>query len=188
MSKLNELALKYGTDKGSNGHNYCPMYEKHLPKKVNKFLEIGAWKGAGIRTFKEWYNNTGSFYALDRFLEGHGLVTIGELQAEGINSFQGDQKDMWFLEKIKDVFDVIIDDASHHWNDQIITFNVMFDKNTSSGGWYVVEDIFDELYWGQGIINDPKNNIRGLLKRNEILPSLIEEVHFYPEIIFIKRK
>jgi len=184
---LDEIFIKNGTDKSSLSHNYASAYEKHLPSKVNKFLEIGCYKGAMIRSFKEWYGE-GKFYALDRFLEGHGLITIEQLQSEGINAFHGDQKDMWFLEQIKDVFEVIIDDGSHHWADQITTFTLMFKNNVASGGWYVIEDIFDDVYWGQGLIKEAKDNIRGKLKRNEILPELIGEAHYYDEVIFVKRK
>lgn len=185
---LDEIFIKYETDKSSLSHNYAPYYEKHLPQKVNKFLEIGAWKGAGIKSFRDWYGGEGKFYAMDRFLEGHGLITIEQLQADGINAFQGDQKDLWFLEQIKDVFSVIVDDASHHFYDQIVTFQRMFPNNVEPGGWYVIEDVFDDLYWGQGIITDLKNNIEGLLKRKEIHAELIDEIHFYPEIIFVKKK
>lgn len=201
---LDELALKYGTDKSSEGHNYCPHYEKHLPEKVNKFLEIGAWKGAGIRMFKEWYNNEGQFYAFDRFLDGHGLITIGQLQAEGINSFEGSQSDLWFLETIKDKFTVISEDASHHWGDQILTFKRMFVNNMEEGGVYVCEDIFDEPYWGQGVIANFKDNLWHVLNRvshggnfesqmfsreeSDMLMPLIGEINLYTDIAFIKRK
>lgn len=51
---LDEIFIKNGTDKSSLSHNYASAYEKHLPSKVNKFLEIGCYKGAGIRSFKVW--------------------------------------------------------------------------------------------------------------------------------------
>lgn len=202
---LDELAIKYNTDKGSlNGHDYCPLYEKHLPEKVNKFLEIGVWKGAGIRMFREWYDEKGMFYALDRFIDGYGLITVGELQALGINSFIGSQDEMWFLETIKEQFDCITDDGSHHWDSQINTFKRMFVHNLSPNGVYVCEDVFDKTYWGRNIIHDPKDNLKGALlkfqkhgtlvtqcinqQESDTICAQIEEIHIYDTIVFIKKK
>lgn len=202
--RLNDLAIKYDTDKSDLGHNYCPLYEKHLPKTVNKFLEIGVWKGGGIRMFKEWYNHEGKFYALDRFIDGFGLITVSELQAEGINSFVGSHDEMWFLETIKEKFDVISEDGGHHWDAQINIFKRMFVHNIAPGGWYVCEDVFDETYWGRNIVHHPKDNLKGALLKfkehgdmvsqmfnqseSDLISSMIDEVHIYDEIIFIKKK
>lgn len=202
MSRLNDLALKYGTDK--IGHGYIPLYEKHLPEKVNKFIELGVWKGAGIRMFKDYYDGEGMFYALDRFIDGYGLITISELQALGINSYVGSQDEMWFLETIKDQFTVLSEDCSHHWDSQISTFKIMFVHNIEPGGWYVCEDIFDEPYWGRNIIHDPKDNLMGALKKwqqdknivtqaisqseSDLICPLIDEVHLYQNIVFVKKR
>lgn len=201
---LDELAIKYGTDKSSEGHNYCVLYEKHLPNKINKLLEIGVWTGQGIKMFKEWYNHEGMFYALDRFIDGYGLITISELQALGINAYEGSQDEMWFLETIKEKFTVLIDDGSHHFDSQINTFKRMFTHNVEPEGWYICEDVFDEQYWGRGIITDPTQNLMGAFRKylnggglitqmisqqeSDLLCSQIEEVHLYKDIIFVKKK
>lgn len=199
---LDDLALKHNTDKGSTGHNYCPLYEKYLPKKVSKFLEIGCFKGAGIRMFKEWYNHEGMFYTMDKFFGHELIVAISILQAEGINCIEADQNDLWRLELIKDKFDVIIDDGSHHWRSQIVTFKRMFLHNLLPGGLYVIEDVFDEPYWGQGLIKEAKDNINGALRKyletgslhtefisqdeSDLIASKIKDVQIHNEIIFIK--
>ena len=201
---LDSLSVKYGTDKGSLGHFYCEYYEKHLPLKISSFLEIGVWKGAGIRMFREWYNGEGKFYGLDRFIEGHGLVTIAQLQADGINAYDIDHDQMWALETIKEIFSVIVEDGSHHWDSQINIFRRMFVNNLEPGGLYVVEDVFDDLYWGRGLITDFKDNINGIMNKflreksihslligeseSSIISSMIEEVNIYQNIIFIKKK
>jgi hypothetical protein len=201
---LDDIALKYGTDKSSEGHNYTPLYEKHLPEKVGKFLEIGVWEGAGIRMFREWYNEQGMFYALDRFIDGYGLITVSQLQAYGINAFIGSQDDLWFLETIKEQFSVISEDCSHHWDSQINTFKMMFVNNIEPGGLYVCEDIFDDTIWGRNVVLDCKDNLRHILikyketgslvsrmvtqKESDTITSLIEEAHVYDKIVFVKRK
>lgn len=206
---LNELSLKHGTDKGFNpdtgiGHDYCPLYEKHLPKKINKFLEIGVWKGGGIRMFREWYKEEGMFYGLDRFIDGHGLIMPHELQAHGINCFDIDHDQMWALETIKEQFSVIVDDGSHHWDSQINIFRRFFVNNLESGGLYVIEDVFDDLYWGRNLIKNEKENIKGIMNKfksegtvesmmitkaeSDIIYSMIDDVNIYNEIVFIKKK
>lgn len=200
---LDDIFIKYGTDKSSLSHNYTPFYEKHLPKQIGNFLEVGAWKGAGIKSFKDWYGGIGKFFAMDRFLDGHGLITVAELQALGVNSYVGSHDDMWFLESIKEKFSCIIDDGSHHWDSQINMFRRMFPNNIEPGGWYIIEDVFDELYWGRGVIKKPEENIEWVLKRHlkdgyvhgelidekegKLLSNQIDEIHFYKNIIFVKK-
>ncbi len=200
---LGQIFNDCGSDKES-GHGYGESYEYHLPKKINKLLEIGCWQGAGITAFKQYYKDEGEFYALDRFLEGHRLITEGELQARGINALKGDHDDFVFLYTIKEQFSVIIEDGSHHFDSQINIFKIMFVKNLESGGVYVIEDIFDDLYWGRGLIKDLKQNIKGLLtkfknegniigdyitpKESEVICSMIDELFIYDNIIFIKKK
>jgi len=206
---LDEIFIKYNTDKGSNlGHNYSPLYEKYLPKKVNKFLEIGAWKGAGIKSFKEWYNHEGMFYAMDLFTEGWDLITPEQLQAEGINHFKGSQSDMYLLNGIKEQFTVIVDDGSHHTYDMITTFKHLFVNNLESGGMYIVEDCHDYKndWWRQGIVTEREDTLMGVIKKfvsyntvesklitrgeSEVIVRLIDEafVHETEEILFIRKK
>ena len=78
----------------------------------------------------------------------------------------------------------------------------MFVYNVEPGGIYVVEDAFDEEYWGQGIV-PVEQNIRNFFKRYKetgklestiitpkeckVIAELIDELNIYEEIIFIKR-
>ena len=58
MSTLNNLAIRYGTDKSSDNHNYCVKYEKYLTfnryDKLN-ILEIGVLDGKSLLTWKDYY-------------------------------------------------------------------------------------------------------------------------------------
>ena len=57
-SNLEKLAIKYGTDKSSEKHNYCEKYAKYLPfnryDKMN-ILEIGVLDGKSLQTWREYY-------------------------------------------------------------------------------------------------------------------------------------
>jgi hypothetical protein len=203
--RLDELALKHGTDKSSVNHNYCPWYEKHLPEKINSLLEIGCWKGASIKMFKEWYNNEGNFYAMDIF--GGEVISQTELASIGVRSYMGSQSDMNVLSKIKEQFDVITEDGSHHSYEQVFTFLHMFKHNVASGGWYIIEDLCccTDPYWWRNDTVGVENTALGIFKaylegrnlvsqnvtqeQNDIIMPLIESVHLYNDnIVFIKKK
>lgn len=127
---LDELAIKYGSDKSSLAHNYCPFYEQYLPKCPKKLLEIGVKEGASIRMWKDWFPET-KIFGLDLFEE----FPIPDI--EGVQFYKGNQVDHLLLEQLrKEDFDVIIDDGSHLSRHQMMTFFGLF-----NGKHYFIEDI-----------------------------------------------
>jgi len=127
---LDELAIKYGSDKSSLAHNYCPFYEAHLPKSPKKLLEIGVLHGASVRMWKEYFPEC-QIHAIDLFEEN----PIPDI--DGVVWHKGNQCDWLLLEWLRNEdFDVIIDDGSHNARDQMITFFGLF-----NGKQYYIEDI-----------------------------------------------
>ncbi len=205
MPTLDELAIKYNTDKSSLGHNYCPFYEKHLPEKVTNFLEIGVWKGASIKMFKEWYKNEGKFYAMDVF--GGEVISQAELLSIGIFSFPCSQSDTEFIKKIEEKFDVISEDASHHSDEQVLTFKNLFKNNLAKGGTYVLEDLCccSNPYWWRGVVTKFEDTALAIFKKfkeggtlecqfingdeSKELIGMIDSLEIYNDnIAFIKKK
>lgn len=201
---LESLCDFYGTDKIDIG--YLPYYKKHLPEKVNKFLEIGTWKGGGIRTFKDYYNGAGEFHALNISFGGE-IISIPSLHLLGIKPHEGNQSDVNYLWSIKDKFGVIIDDGSHHSDEQIISFKHLFLNNMEEGGVYVIEDVFGHKneFWRRGKVNTPEDTIMGVMRKylnggtltsqliseseSNQLMSIIDEVNIYDDqIIFCTKK
>ena len=146
MSTLNNLAIRYGTDKSSDNHNYCVKYEKHLPfnryDKLN-ILEIGVLDGKSLLTWKDYYYRS-NILGIDinpdckKYEEDRIFVEIGS---------QADDK---FLKQIKTQygpFDMILDDGSHMNSHMIYSFEHLF-GSVKSGGVYVIEDIGCS-YWGE---------------------------------------
>lgn len=136
---LNDIALKYGTDKSK--HGYCPFYEATLPKNPRKLLEIGVLSGASIRMWKEYFPNT-EIHGLD-------LFTDGVPDIDGVVWHKGNQCDWLLLEQLrKENFDVIIDDGSHNSRDQMMTFYGLF-----NGQHYYIEDLHacDEEFYRDGL-------------------------------------
>jgi hypothetical protein len=142
MPTLDELAIKYGSDKSSKDHNYTPFYELHLPKNPKKLLEIGVLHGASVRMWREYFPDT-EIHALDLFEEN----PIPDIP--GVTWHKGNQLDYKLLEALRNEdFDVIVEDASHNSRDQMITFYGLF-----SGKQYYIEDIHcaNEEFYRQGL-------------------------------------
>ncbi len=215
MGRLLEVAEKYickkypeGTDKGE--HGYLPLYEKYLPDTVNNFMEIGVWNGDGLRMFRDFYGGIGNFYAVD-YMFGDGTegkpVAAKQLLSEGFLAFEGGQSDLQFLSRLL-AMDVIVEDASHHSDEQVITFNYLFRNKLNSGGLYVLEDLkcCNDKFWWRDRINSFEDTalslFRGFLKgeqltsqyisqqENDELMKLIDRMYLYEDegIAFIFKK
>ncbi|UYZ61373.1 class I SAM-dependent methyltransferase [Hymenobacter weizhouensis] len=129
-------------------HHYFPIYEKifsFLQSGPIKILEIGVYKGASVRMWKEYFHE-------DSLLVG---VDINEMCKEHANPNRnvhiriGSQQDEVFLKNIIQEFgkfDLIIDDGSHVVSHMIDSFNYLFDEGLKDEGIYFVEDTHSN-YW-----------------------------------------
>ncbi len=140
IHELDELSLKYGTDKSPSGHWYTRHYHKYLNDiKNNKMniLEIGVHNGCSLRTWKNYFINS-EIYGLDI------LEKCKQHEEERIHIKIGDCTEESCAENLFndcDSFDVIIDDGSHHPEQIIKSFDIYFDK-LKPGGLYFIEDLF----------------------------------------------
>ena len=130
---LNELATKYGTDKGPGDHNYTAVYEQMFEGIRNeplKILEIGVADGASLRMWEEYFPNA----------EIHGIdINPCDIEHERITIHIGDQGDMKFMSSLGVDFDIVIDDGSHRVSDQIFSFKVLWPNTRLI---YIVEDMY----------------------------------------------
>lgn len=152
---LNDLAIKYGSDKSSEWHNYCPFYEQTLPKNPKRLLEIGCLHGASARMWREWFPET-EIHILDLFEEN----PIPDIP--GVIFHKGDQTNSYILHNLRKLsFDVVISDGSHNCRDEWITFFGLID----SCGLYVLEDAHcaDSEDFRQGLSFD--NTMLGMTKK-----------------------
>ena len=204
MKNLGELFNKYYSDKESS-HGYSKYYEKHLPKTVDKFLELGCWKGGSIMAFMEYYDYEGEFHVIN-YIFGGEIISKEALNDLGVIPHEGRQEDIKFLKSIGEYFTVISDDCSHHSDAQIITFKQMFVNNLESGGLYVIEDVFGHLdgedgaYWRRKV-NSAEDTIMPLCRKmnfesqyftkqeSDLILSMINTIDIYDDkIIFITKK
>jgi len=150
MKDFSSTAQRHGTDKFQ--HGYMPFYNTMLSEAISTILEIGCYKGASLRMWKELYPSA-QIHTIDLFGSSEN-ISKNEIEKEGFIAYKGDQSDIKFLSSIKTQFDLIIDDGSHNADHQQITFKHLFRNNLNKGGMYVVEDLHcctEEYYWNNRV-------------------------------------
>jgi len=143
---LDALGIRWKTDKASTDHNYLVHYEYFLgiPRDADfTLLEIGVFRGSSARMWSEWFENA-QIVGVDLKLPKL-KVTPNNLRL-----FTGDitsPKTLAGLQKKIQAPLVILDDASHKWDDQILGLQTLWPW-LSSGGRYIVEDLHTSYMTG----------------------------------------
>lgn len=192
------------SDKADWGHNYCVHYEKwfeSLRNEVFTFMELGIENGDSLRGWRDYFSVTE--------IIGVDNVESKLVFENRIYSYCCDQSDEKGLSRICLVDNplVIVDDASHISSLTIKTFEILFPL-LKSGGLYCIEDlscsyrngfegsqnltslkeptIMNYLFEMVHSINNPQYGIAGYTQPDKWKD--IEGVHFYPELVIIKKK
>jgi hypothetical protein len=148
-STLDEIGLKYGTDKASSGHDYLFSYERFLSAFRNDsftLLEIGGLTGASLRMWSEYFPNA-KIVCLDI------NPKVKEFESSRVSVEIGNAADQRFLKATIEKhgpFGVVLDDGSHRWDHLSIAFNAFYDGLVAPGI-YIVEDLhtnFEGRYAG----------------------------------------
>jgi hypothetical protein len=209
LPTLDALALRHGVDKSSKVHGYTRAYERHLAawrQRPLALLEIGIGGGASLRMWRDYFPQA-TIYGLD--------VKDCRLDPSRVRTFQGRQADEDVLERLLAVtgpLDLVIDDGSHLWADQIASFRKLY-PHVKPGGYYAVEDLHTS-YWDayksgdqptltflRGLVDDV--NLHGRsgygLPRNDpeyaalrldwnVYERTIDSITFYKSIAFVQKK
>lgn len=178
MSKLCELAEKYGVDKCPViNHQYTPTYDMLLwNKNPKKFLEIGIGNyelmsrivgtdykhGASLRMWKEYFP--------DCYIYGCDILENVIFQDERISTQLVDQSCPASLQEMMHNFgtmDIILDDGSHIEEHQRLSFSTLWEY-LNKGGYYIIEDV-------------RKNRLMEMSNiSNEFLDCKLKHVHDHP--------
>jgi hypothetical protein len=170
MKNLDKIAIKCGTDKSSEIHNYCEKYERYLPFERSEsisILEIGVLGGSSLKMWSEYYSNA-SILGIDI------NSACQQYASPNIAIEIGSQTDADFLSRVAKKygpFDLIIDDGSHMQSHVLFSFNCLF-KSLKSQGIYVVEDASCS-YWKkyEGGMNKPGTSV-------EYFKTMVDAVNF----------
>jgi len=138
---LSETGFTGGGDKGTH-HTYIPVYERILEPYRNKdisLLEIGIAQGQSLKLWKEYFNDNSKILGVDVNPE---CSKYKQSNIDVIINYAHVPEN--YTNK---TFDIIIDDGSHVFEDQVLCFNLLFSKHLNSGGIYIIEDIikFDKV-------------------------------------------
>jgi hypothetical protein len=139
MTRLNDIGLKYKTDKSSAHHDFLGLYEARLERFSNQpitLFELGVNTGGSLQMWAEFFPAA--------TIVGADVADLSHMDfGPQIRFRQGDPSDSLFLHRLIEEFgrpDVIIDDATHRWDHQIGTLQFLY-PILAPGGVYVVEDI-----------------------------------------------
>lgn len=144
---LKKYARQTGTDKLR--HGYLDDYAEFLPMNCKKMLEIGIAEGKSAILWQKFYGEQLQLSYIDLFINPD-FVSPAWAKERGIISYVGSQSDVALLNRVRDMFDVIIDDGSHSPGHQIISFMHLFIKNLNNGAVYFIEDMHcntDPYFW-----------------------------------------
>ncbi|MFI3156757.1 MAG: hypothetical protein QX199_11435 [Methylococcaceae bacterium] len=139
---LDNIGKKFGTDKSSELHDYLRHYEELLRGFSGKpftLVELGVGPtnnmGKSLLTWHEYFPKA-TVVGVD--IRADAI----EVQKEGILIEIGDCGNEEFLDYIgrKYTPHVVIDDASHKWSHQILSFEHLF-PHIQQGGIFIVEDL-----------------------------------------------
>lgn len=138
MGVLNDIGLKFDTDKSSRFHNYLDFYEEQLPGRSfnGRLLEIGIMDGFSIEMWHEYYPEA-EIVGLDIMPKGHLKIA----KAPGVTLLQLNGTDVEAMNELGP-FDVIVDDGSHMSLEQQQAFSHLYYHQLHHGGVYVIEDLW----------------------------------------------
>lgn len=134
---LDEIGSKELTDKNRYIHNYLDKYEFFLHPWRNKefnLLELGIFRGASAKMWEKYFDKANIYCVdIDPLCEQYATARIKPIIMD-----LGSEENIRKLRDIKP--EIIIDDASHFWDHQIIALFGLFDV-LPSGGIYILEDL-----------------------------------------------
>ena len=126
-------------------HHYFEVYERHFSKYRGReivLLEIGTFQGGSLQMWKHYFGDKAKIYGIDINPD------CMQVEEENIKIFIGSQSDRDFLQRvIKQLppIDILIDDGGHTMQQQIVSFEELFD-HIKPDGVYLCEDMHTS-YW-----------------------------------------
>lgn len=149
VNKFQLAFAKTGTDKLV--HGYHRMYHEILGEaNIESLLEIGLYKGQSIQAWPMIWP--------DADIEGIDLEKIYDPSLEkDFTIYNIDSQDPEQTKIIDKNYDLIIDDAAHHWRCQVATFNNFYDKAKK---FYVIEDVLGQYCIEKLRANLPESELK----------------------------
>lgn len=198
---LDELSIKYETDKGSLGHYYTFIYEQHFGerrKEALNLLEIGVAKGASLYMWRDYFPNA-KIFGIDCDPE------CAKVKGDRITVFIGREQSHPFLsaclQEIYGGVDILIDDGKHFCDAQRKAFSFLFPL-LNKKGIYCIEDTWRSYYRKCGrtypekedsLIAYVKELTNAVNYKYHKTPTsrhdkLVSSIHFYTNFVIVHRR
>jgi cephalosporin hydroxylase len=204
---MNDLEKYFYQNKGrfiDRWSHYFDIYDQYFSKYRGKeivVVEIGVLEGGGLLMWKNYFGEKAKIYGIDINSE-----CANKIQYPNIEVIIGSQSDREFLRKLKTQIpkiDILIDDGGHHMDQQIITFEELFDY-IKDDGIYLCEDLHTS-YWEyfeggfkapNSFIEYSKNFIEQLHAYTATRPEMpvtyftehVNAIHYYDSVLVIEKK
>lgn len=139
MAALNDIGLRYATDKASHHHDFLNLYERRLSSyREQRFVlvEIGVYNGGSVKTWADYFPNA-TIVGIDINPD------CARYAGDRVNIRIGDASDADFMFDVIAEFGkptIVIDDGSHRWDHQIASLQMLFPL-LRPGGVFIVEDL-----------------------------------------------
>nr|WP_314897219.1 class I SAM-dependent methyltransferase [uncultured Flavobacterium sp.] len=125
--------------------HYFDIYDFWFKKYKNKpivILEIGVYQGGSLNMWRDYFGEETKIFAIDI------NPLCKQFETENTKIFIGSQEDKEFLKYVKTQvpkFDILIDDGGHTMQQQIVSFEELYD-HIKDDGLYLCEDLHTS-YW-----------------------------------------
>lgn len=186
---LFELGKKYNSvkcyDRFKYSWQFCsdiyPIYFENLRLTTKTLLEIGVGKGGSLRMWEEYFPYA-TIYGVD-------VLPVYKSRRR-IKFRHGSQRDSKFLKSISEevgCWDIIIDDGSHIFEDQKISYETLW-PYLKSGGFYAIEDVMTRHSRSMPCLDYFYNIINNQFTNSKYFSKEIQRVIFHPALIMIEKK
>jgi hypothetical protein len=147
---MNQLQAYFESNTGpllNKWLHYFDIYDRHFSRFRGKeilMVEIGVFHGGSLGMWKDYFGPAARIVGVDinprckRFADDQVEIVIG------------DQSDRTFLRRLKERYpkiDILLDDGGHHMQQQVTTFEELFDA-VAPDGVYLIEDLHTS-YWSE---------------------------------------
>jgi SAM-dependent methyltransferase len=187
MSKLKDMFYAHRNLYTCKFPHYMDIYDMWFTPFIGKevtFLEVGSGVGGFLQIMKKFLGDKAKVYGIDMrddFL----------FEEPQIKMFSGDQGDREFLRKvIKEIgtVDILVDDAGHERDRQIVTFEEFMPNINQNGGLYCIEDL-NHTYHPDPAMSNPSflDYMKKYLDKMNLgnHPPIIESVNFYTYLLVL---
>jgi hypothetical protein len=204
-TRLERLAALHSGDRLFKWRHYYEIYDHHfapLRRRNVKLLEIGVGYGGSLQLWRRYFGSRAKIVGIDV------RETCKRLESRNITVEIGRQDDAAFLNSVAQrhgPFDIVIDDGSHHYDHQLVTFCTLF-PHIVADGLYSCEDICTS-YWehefGGGLqaehtyvefLKTLVDELNAWFWRDRVeseanaFATTMHAIHFYPALAIVQKR